>query len=341
MKPEHPIQPNASLIERALESYDFGGLLLPKAPMPAVAPVTPTFAPAPVAAPAQVHAPHPSVAPAAHFSPVPVAVPVQAAAPVQAKPASPVVMPPVQTGVVAEIDTKRLRQEGFIEPGSAPTILSEEFRLAKRQVLLSAFGGRSSPPIPGARCMLTCSAQPNEGKTYCSINLALSMSNERDLEVVLVDADVAKPEVLSTLGIQGGPGLMDAIADPSLDAERLLIRTSLPNLLILPTGSRTHDDTELLASDRTREVIERLLTANPRRIIIIDTAPALAASPASTLAHHVGQIVMVVRADKTGENELREAVELLDGCDHIQLLLNRATYSGANQKLGYYYGYGG
>ncbi len=338
MKPELPTQPNASLIERAMESYDFGGLLLPKSPAPAarVAMPVPTAAPAPmdirVAAPVAANAFAPVSAPV--FAPAPTPLPTVATPQMPAQTA-------VRTGRTAEIDTKRLRQLGFIEPGSAPTILSEEFRLAKRQVLLSAFGGKSNPAIPGARCMLTCSAQPNEGKTYSSINLALSMSNERDLEVVLIDADVAKPEVLSTLGVEGGPGLMDVIADKALDAEQLLIRTSLPNLLILPTGSRTHDDTELLASDRTRDVIDRLLAANPRRIIIIDTAPALAASPASTLAHHVGQIVMVVRADKTGENELREAVELLDGCDHIQLLLNRATYSGANQKLGYYYGYGG
>jgi protein-tyrosine kinase len=241
----------------------------------------------------------------------------------------------------AFIDLDQLREGGFIEPGAAPTTLSEEFRLIKRQVMLAAFGGRNTPPIDRARTVMVCSSQPNDGKTFCSINLALSMASERDLEVVLVDADVAKPEVLSTLGIQGGPGLLDAIADPTLNVEDVIIRTSLPTVSILPTGRRSHDDTELLSSARTHTVIDGLLASHPRRLIIIDTAPALVASPASVLAHHVGQVVMVVRADKTGENELREAISLLNGCEHIQLLLNGATYTGANQKFGSYYGYGG
>jgi protein-tyrosine kinase len=344
MKQDTPVRAPASVIERATDVYDFGGLLRTspvQAAPPAAAPILP----------AQAYVP---VAPA---RPDPVSVPVPlapvfqdhigAAAPSSIPAAAPMqqehryAAPQASQRVAAQIDLDSLRIDGFIEPGAAPTMLSEEFRLAKRQILLSAFGGRNVRAIERGRAILVCSASPNEGKTFCSINLALSLSSERDLEVLLIDVDVAKPEILSTLGIEGGPGLMDAIADSSLDPESLVIRTSLPSLSILPTGRRTNDDTELLASKRTQEVMERLLSHSPNRVIIIDTAPALAASPGSVLAHHVGQIVMVVRADKTGENELREAIGLLDGCEHIQLLLNGATYSGANQKFGSYYGYGG
>ena len=188
--------------------------------------------------------------------------------------------------------------------------------------------------------MLTCSAHANEGKTFCSVNLALSMATEADIEVLLVDADVAKPEVLSTLGLPGGPGLMDALGDPRIDVETLIIKTNIPGLSVLPAGRQSNNDTELLASDRTHELIAQLASSNPRRIILFDSAPALAASPASVLALHVGQILLVVRADETTESELREALAMLDGNARVQMVINSVTYSGSNRKFGHYYGFG-
>ncbi len=301
MKPDNPRAASGSLIERASAVYDFESMLR-----------VPSVQPANDASPARADIFEPDVA-----------------------------LSPTISRSPAVVDLSNLRQKGFIQPGAAPTILSEEFRLVKRQLLLSALGGRKTAAVEGARAILVCSSQPNEGKTFCSVNLALSMASESDIEVLLIDADVAKPEILSTLGIEGGAGLMDAISDPAVDVERLIIPTSVPSLSILPAGRQTHSDTEKLASARTRLVIESLLAANPARILIIDTAPVLVASPASVLAAHVGQILMVVRADRTGESELREAVQLLDGCKHIQMLLNGASYAGANQKYGTYYGHGG
>ena len=238
------------------------------------------------------------------------------------------------------VDRHLLRDGGFIVPGAPPSALSEEFRLVKRQLLLRALGGHKADPVHNGRLILICSAQPNEGKTFCSVNLALSMASETDIEVLLVDADVAKPEVLSTLGLPGGMGLMDALADPSIDAEQLVIKTDIPNLSVLPAGRQSNHDTELLASSRTRTLIDNLASRHPRRIVLFDSAPALAASPASVLALHVGQILLVVRADQTTEGELRDALTLIDSCPNIQLMLNAVTFSGSNRKFGSYYGYG-
>ncbi|MCE3519872.1 hypothetical protein LXJ58_34525, partial [Escherichia coli] len=118
----------------------------------------------------------------------------------------------------------------------------------------------------------------------------------------------------------------DALADSHIDVESLVIRTDVGGLSILPAGTRTATDTELLASARTRAVIARLLAANPRRIVIFDSPPALAASPAAVLAMLVGQVMLVVRADRTPESELKQAVQLLDGCDHIALVLNAVSF---------------
>lgn len=235
------------------------------------------------------------------------------------------------------IDKLRLRDEGFILPEAPIGALAEEFRLVKRQLLLrSDIDGRAA--VPKDRMILVCSAQPNEGKTFCAVNLALSLASERDNEVLLVDADVAKPEVLSTLGLAGSAGLIDAIADPHADVEHFIIRTDIPKLSVLPAGKATHNDTELLSSARAAQVIASLVASNPRRIVILDSAPALAASPAAVLAHRVGRILMVVRADRTTESNLRDAIALLDGCPDIALLLNASSFFGTNRTYGSYYG---
>ena len=219
-------------------------------------------------------------------------------------------------------------------PSTAPvSAIAEEFRIVKRQLLLAAVGD------PANRMILVCSPQPGDGKTFCAVNLALSLASERDVEVLLVDADFAKPSILSTLGLAGGPGLMDALADPAIDVERLIIRTDVPKLSVLPAGTHSHDDTEHLASVRTAFVLKGLVERHPSRIVIFDSAPALAASPASVLALHTGQALMVVRADKTGESQLREALSLLGGCANIQLLLNGVSHSPGGRRFGSYYGY--
>jgi exopolysaccharide/PEP-CTERM locus tyrosine autokinase len=242
-------------------------------------------------------------------------------------------------GPIAPVDLDRLREAGFIIPDGPPGTLVEEFRLVKRQLILNANGGAKGQPIEHGRMILICSAQPNEGKTFCAVNLALSLASERDTEVLLVDADVAKPEVLSTLGLEGGPGLMDALEDPTIDVENLIIRTSIAKFSVLPAGKAAHDDNELLASARTKVVLESLATSNPNRIVIFDSAPALAASPASVLALHVGQILMIVRADRTAEAELKDAIALVDGCANISLLLNAASFAGGTRSFGSYYGH--
>lgn len=312
MKPEKPQRDSASLIERASARY---GLSVDAAKAQPIITSSPVI-----------------VEPAAVVEP---AAPV-----VEAVPSPVTVSATKDVTHVAEIDLQRLADGGFIVPGHPPTGLSEEFRIVKRPLLLNAFGGRSTQALERGRAILVCSAHPNEGKTFCSVNLAMSLVNERGVEVLLVDADVAKPEILSTLGVTGGQGLMDALLHDG-DPESMIVPTSVPGLSVLPAGHQTPNDTELLASASAHGLVERLLTKNPARVIIFDCAPALAASPASALAHHVGQILLVVRADKTSENDLSEAVKLLAGQAPIQLLLNGTTFAGSSQKYGSYYGYGG
>jgi protein-tyrosine kinase len=305
--------PTNSLIERAAEMYDFNKAI--KAPVVTPAPVATPFVPSEVEGP-------------------------RVSAPISQDMSRLRSTRTVPMGPTVSVDRKRLRDNGFIVPDSAPGSLAEEFRIVKRQLLLNASGAATGKPLERGRMILVCSAQPNDGKTFCAVNLALSLASERDTDVLLVDADVAKPEILSTLGIEGGSGLMDALEDPSLDVESLIIRTDIPKLSVLAAGRQANNDTEMLASARTKAVLDGLADNHPSRIIIFDSAPALAASPASVLALNVGQVMMVVRADRTTESELRDALALVDGCPNISLLLNGSSYFGSNHSFGSYYGQG-
>jgi protein-tyrosine kinase len=344
MNKHSSIKSSGSLLERANELYDFGAALRGAPAIqvpPVVEPVTAPVAPAPVA-PAQV-----APAPVVH---APVAQPT---APVQPGPAAaadksvasaPVMPRPkaiAREGIrFAAIDRQHLVAMNFIDPDGPVTGLSEEFRIVKRQLLLAARGGKGMSALEHGERILVCSANPNEGKTYCALNLALSMATEKDNRVLLVDADFAKPSVLRTLEIENGPGLMDALADPSINVEDFVIETDITGLSILPAGAQTNQDTEYLAASRTAQIIDQLTRNDPSRIIIFDSPPALAASPASVLALHVGQILMVVHADVTNESALRDAISLLSGCEHMQLLLNKTKFSPTGRKFGNYYGYG-
>lgn len=296
-----------SLLERAADLYDFGAVL--RAP-----------APAPV--------PEPIPAPATEIPAQPV---IRAAEPAPVRP---------RPGPgIAGIDRVALAEAGFIVPEGPVTGIAEEFRLVKHQ-LLAAIDSHRELGEERQRSVLICSAQPRSGKTFCAINLALSLAGERDVEVLLVDGDFPKPDALSTLGIPSdGPGMVDALADPSADPESFVIRTDVPGLSVLPAGRKANNVPELLASDRTREVLAKLVAGDRRRIILFDSPPALMASHATVLAGHVGQALVVVRADQTTEADLRETLGLLAGCAHLSLVLNAAGLAVTGRKFGAYDGY--
>lgn len=236
-----------------------------------------------------------------------------------------------------EIDRARLKERGIVVPEAGATALLEEFRIVKRQVIAAAQAAGDAM----ARRVLVCSPHPGEGKTFCATNLAIAMAGEKDGEVLLVDADFAKPSVLSTLGLPKGAGLMDALADPAIDVEDLVMATDIPGLFVLPAGSQNGADSEWLSSARTADVFDRLTRGAPQRMVVFDSPPALAASPAAELAKHVGQALLVCRADRTGRSALEDAVQLLGACPDIKLLLNAAHFSPSGRRFGTYYGYEG
>ncbi len=232
------------------------------------------------------------------------------------------------------IDRTLLAEHGLIDPETNAGALAEEFRIVKRQLL------RSAPGLPHGRRILVTSAQPDEGKSFCVLNLALSLASEQDVSVILIDGDFARADVTRKLGILPGPGLTDALIDPSVALADCIIPTDLPGLSILPAGAATPRDTELLSAQRMADLLDALEADAPERIILFDSMPLLAASSPGVIAQHCGQVLVVVRADVTREAALRDAIGLVGQHNGISLLLNRVRFTPEGRRFGSYYGEG-
>jgi protein-tyrosine kinase len=350
-----PGKPKRSLLERANERFDFNGQLrriepgqigggdvvdaqprvratapgrksarVAAEPAACAAAETPATQAASIAPAAETAAPEtPSPAPAATPAPAP-----RMRAPVPHRRLVP--SAPRQA-----IDRQHLADNGLIDPDSNAGALAEELRIVKRQLLRTGAG------LPHGRRILVTSSQPDEGKTFSVLNLALSLAAEQDLSVVLIDGDFARSDVTRQLGLTAGPGLTDALLDPSIDLATCIIPTDLPRLAVLPSGAQTVRDTELLSSTRMADLLDKIEADAPERIILFDSMPLLAASSPGVLAQHCGQVLVVVRADVTREAALRDAIGLIGQHGSISLLLNRVRFTPEGRRFGSYYGEGG
>ena len=338
MNDQRPVKRQPSLLERAADMF---GLDPAKhAPTIDVSQLPPEPERKAKKAKPAAEAPQPEILPPE--APVP-AVETTSAPAAKASPRKEVARaaPAIAANRQGKIDRERLAARGMVVPGAPVTGIAEEYRIVKREIIRNFAGTANRPVVPRGHRVLIASANPGEGKTFTAVNLALSLAVEADHDVLLIDADIAKPSVLETLGLADGPGLMDALADPHLPLGDCLIQTDIPGLKVMPAGTQHMHDTELLASARTETLLAQLEQGAPGRIIILDSPPVLAASPAAVLAGHVGQLIIVVRADQTLESSLRDAVGLMGGCPHIQLLLNGVKFSPGGRRFGTYYGQGG
>jgi exopolysaccharide/PEP-CTERM locus tyrosine autokinase len=268
---------------------------------------------------------------------VPVAPAVGAAAAAAAAPKAEHATPKYTTRRV-ELDLARMREMGMVTAAGGRTSLLEDFRIIKRPLLQRAFAERRPGDKPGNLIMLT-SSLPGEGKTYSAINLAMSIAMELDHTVLLVDADVARPSVLRTLGLPAQRGLMDLLVDDKLDMGEVMLRTNVDTLSILPAGTSTPRATELLASSTMSNLVNEIANRYPDRIVIFDSPPLLLTSESHVLASHMGQIVVVVEAQTTTQHALKEALSQLNGLNNVNLIYNKTRdLPGIEETYDYHYG---
>ena len=238
-----------------------------------------------------------------------------------------------------EIDLDALSAAGIVSPNSPRSQVADQFRVIKRPLIRNAMGKGASVIANGNLIMVT-SALAGEGKSFTAINLALSIATELDNTVMLVDADVARPSVLRVLGLPPSPGLLDLVLDDSRDMSSVMLKTNIDKLSILPSGLQHQRATELLASDAMIRMLGMMASRYPDRIVIFDSPPLLLTTEARVLATHMGQIVMVVRAETTLQSDVQHALSYIEACPVKLLVLNQAR-AASEGAYGYGYGYGG
>jgi protein-tyrosine kinase len=235
-----------------------------------------------------------------------------------------------------DLDLDRLRRMGYLPPEDQDREIAEQFRHIKRPLLARAFG-RGTVRQEGATIVMVTSALPGEGKTFCAVNLALSLALEVDASVLMVDADTAKPQLTRAFNLEAEAGLVDALSDGRFDVESLVVQTSLPKLSILPTGRLPQSAAELLASDRMGAVMQRLTSFSRNRIVLVDSPPLLVTNEGKALVDLAGQVVLVVKANATPQRAVMDAIGHLREDRFVGLVLNQSdTVSGAGYGYGYY-----
>lgn len=236
------------------------------------------------------------------------------------------------------IDFVKLGAAGFITPDTVNSLLGEQHRLIKRLVLKKATAD-SPQHVRNGNLIMVTSALPGEGKTFLSLNLAMSIAMEINRTVLLVDGDSVRSNVSSILGVGERAGLTDLLTTPQLSVADVLIKTDLPKLSVLPSGPHHANATELFASTKMRRLVEEIATRYHDRIVIFDSPPLLATSGSSVLAGLMGQIVFVVEAERTLHGHVQNALKMIEHCEHVGLVFNKSR-ERLDTKYGYGYGYG-
>jgi exopolysaccharide/PEP-CTERM locus tyrosine autokinase len=243
---------------------------------------------------------------------------------------------------IVHLDFDALRQVGRLAPEAMAHQIEDEFRRIKWP-LLKAISARDGGVPARNNVILVTSALPGEGKTFTSLNLALSIVRDREMRVVLVDGDVAKPGLTPALGLEGAVGLIDVLENASADVSAATYRTDVDGLFFVPAGKWHEHSPEFFAGSRMPQVIEALSTRVGNGVIIVDSPPLLATNEAQAVTRYVGQVLLVVRADDTEQQGVLDAIALVDSSTPVRAVLNRVEASMASRYYGHYYyrhGYG-
>jgi protein-tyrosine kinase len=232
------------------------------------------------------------------------------------------------------VDNAALRAGGYFPEREKDRQFADQYRRIKRPLIEKAL--REAATRSESRIIMVSSALPGDGKTFTSINLALSMALERDMSVLLIDADVAKRHISTMFGLAEQPGLLDALVHEEMEVESVIVPTTTRGFSILPAGTPVAGTEELLSSNRMRRIMASLCSHNPRRLLLLDSPPLLVSNEGRALLKVAGQVVLVVRAEVTPRDAIQASIALFDPQHAGGLVLNEMQSRGAHR----YYEYG-
>lgn len=205
------------------------------------------------------------------------------------------------------------------------SVESEQFRLLKNNIL---FPEKGTPP----KCIMITSSSPGEGKSFVAANLAISLAQNIDEHVLLMDCDLRTPTVHTIFGCKGEQGLSEYLSQ-TVPLSSLLVKTFMDKLTILPAGKTPPNPSELLSSEQMRRLIHEVKLRYSDRYIVIDTPPPYLTSETSVISRQVDGIVIVIKKGKTRKKEVLDIIDLY-GKEKIL----GAVYNFAGKKIGYNYG---
>lgn len=237
------------------------------------------------------------------------------------------------------IDKDALEQRGYLVDNGTRKSIKDEFRQIKRKLLKNAFGA-TAKTLKHPNLIMVSSSKPNEGKTFVSINLALSIALEQDKTVLLIDADVLRPSVNRELGLDEMPGLIEYLLGENQDIGESIYNSNIDKLKIIPAGKPHHLSNELLASDKMIALAEELAQRYSDRVVIFDCPPLIGVSETIVLASFMGQALLVVEESKTQLADIQKATENLSEDLALGLVVNKAIRSHKDMYGYYGYGYG-
>ena len=215
----------------------------------------------------------------------------------------------------------------LVASSEAASVHAEAFRGLRTNLLYSTPG---HPP----KTIMVTSLNPEDGKTSLVTNLAITLAQLGAGEVLLIDADMRRPNLHTVLGVQQAPGLSTFLTGQAELAD-VLTPTTIPNLSVIPSGRNPINPAELLASARLREGIEAL---GPRFAhVVFDTGPVLGVSDAMILAGQVEGVVLVLRQGRASRDVAQRAIRNLTSVRArlLGVILNDIEVSG-NGYYGYY-----
>lgn len=212
------------------------------------------------------------------------------------------------------------------------SLVAEEYRKLKFALIKLSRGERFRNTI------MVTSSVPKEGKSLTALNLAMSLAQDFDHTVLLIDADLRAPSLHRYLEIEQGAGLADLLLGKAEIAETL-VHTGIGQLSVMRAGSYIENPVELFSSQRMKELISEIKERYADRFVIFDTSPVLPFAEGRTLAHLVDGVLFVVRERQAGEETIREAFDTLKGTEVFGIVYNGSEVHESDERYSYYRNY--
>lgn len=230
-------------------------------------------------------------------------------------------------GAITRIEA-RTSEEKVVTALQPRSPISEAYRALRTNIQFSAV----DRPL---KTLLVTSANPLEGKSTTVANLGVVMA-QAGLSVILVDSDLRRPNLHKFFGVDNKQGLTDALLQSTPNLDGYLQGTAIENLQVLASGPLPPNPSELLGSQRMRDLVEQL--KGKADVLLFDSPPVLAVTDAAVLANQVDGVLLIVDAGTTRREAASRARETMAkvGASLLGVALNKLSARGAG---GYYYYY--